>query len=88
MILMEAGGIDKFNIRKIQEQALFEAVRKQSDAETADEIVYGEAEKARCESNAEWVKSAMFRLEDRFDIETTKQIRMNCQCGYGMAEKL
>lgn len=30
----------------------------------------------------------MNRLEKRFDSSTVKQIRMNCQCGYGMDEKL
>jgi hypothetical protein len=77
-----------FDIRKIQEQVIFEAARKQSDSETAGEIVYGKEEKAKCESNAEWVNSTMRRLENKFDSETTKQIRMNCQCGYGIDEKL
>jgi len=77
-----------FDIRKIQEQVIFEAARKQSNAETAGEIVYGKDEKAKCASNAEWVKSTMSRLENKFGKETTKQIRMNCQCGYGMDEKL
>ena len=30
----------------------------------------------------------MKRLEDNFDKPTVKKIRMNCQCGYGMDEKL
>ena len=30
----------------------------------------------------------MQRMANRFDQETTKQIRMACQCGYGMDEKL
>lgn len=30
----------------------------------------------------------MHRLESKFDQETTKQIRMICQCGYGIDEKL
>lgn len=77
-----------FDIRKIQEQVIFEAVRKQSDAVTAGEIVYGKDERAKGEANADWVKSTMCRLENKFDKETTKQIRMNCQCGYGMDEKL
>lgn len=77
-----------FDMRKTQEQVLFEAVQKQSDAETASEIVYGKEHAAKSESNAEWVNSTMCRLEDKFDQETTKQIRMHCQCGYGMDEKL
>lgn len=77
-----------FDIRKIQEQVIFEAVKQKSDIETAHEIVYGPKGSAAAESNAEWVKSTMCRLEHKFDPETTKQIRMNCQCGYGMDEKL
>ena len=30
----------------------------------------------------------MHRLESRFESGTVKRIRMNCQCGYGMDEKL
>ena len=30
----------------------------------------------------------MNRLENHFDRAAVKQIRMNCQCGYGMDEKL
>ena len=30
----------------------------------------------------------MHRLENSFDSGTVKQIRRNCQCGYGMEEKL
>jgi len=77
-----------FDIRSIQEQAIFEAVKKHSDPETAGEIVYGKDNTAKSESNAEWVNATMRRLEGKFDKETTKQIRMNCQCGYGMDEKL
>jgi len=77
-----------FDIRKIQENVIFEAVRNQSDAETAQEIVYGKEERAKSENDADWVKSTMHRLENRFDKDTTKLIRMNCQCGYGMDEKL
>ncbi|EHQ89785.1 DUF6144 family protein [Desulfosporosinus youngiae] len=77
-----------FDVRKIQEQIIFEAVRKQSEAGTAAEIVYGKDGTAKGETNADWVKSTMCRLEDKFDQERTKQIRMNCQCGYGMDEKL
>ncbi len=77
-----------FDIRKIQEQVIFEAVRNQSDAETAGEIVYGKDETAKGEANADWVKSTMGRLENKFDSITVKEIRMNCQCGYGIDEKL
>jgi len=77
-----------FDIRTIQEQVLFEAVQSKSDAKTAGEILYGPDGAAKSENNPDWVKSTMRRLETRFDPETTKQIRMNCQCGYGMDEKL
>lgn len=77
-----------FDIRKIQEQVLFEAVQNHCDAETAGEIVYGKGDCAKAESNADWVNATMSRLEKRFDPKTTKQIRMDCQCGYGMDEKL
>ncbi len=78
-----------FDIRKVQEQVLFGAVKAASDDETAAEIVYGEAGQASSEEdNAVWAKSAMRRLNRRFDRTAAKQIRMNCQCGYGMDEKL
>lgn len=73
-----------FEIRKIQELTLFNVIKSIGNEETATEIVYGETE----EDNATWVKSTMSRLENCFDPSVVKQIRMNCQCGYGMAEKL
>jgi len=73
-----------FEIRKIQEQVLFSAIKSASNDETATKIVYGEHE----EDDATWVKSTMTRLENGFDRSAVKQIRMNCQCGYGMDEKL
>jgi predicted hydrocarbon binding protein len=77
-----------FDIRKIQEQVIYEAVKGASDDEKAKEIVYGKDELARTEDNPTWVKSTMKRLENHFDNSTVKQIRMHCQCGYGMDEKL
>jgi len=38
--------------------------------------------------NATRVKSTMNKLENHFARSTVKQIRMNCQCGYEMDEKL
>ncbi|NLH24628.1 MAG: hypothetical protein GX474_08960 [Bacteroidales bacterium] len=73
-----------FDIRKIQEQVICEAVKAQSNEETARNIVYG----GGAEDNPTWVKNTMKRLTDSFDPATVKKIRMNCQCGYGMAEKL
>lgn len=75
-----------FNVREIQEQVLFNAIK--SNTETANEIVYGYDGSAKDENNAEWVKATMHRLESKFDQKTTKQIRMSCQCGYGMDKKL
>ena len=77
-----------FDIRKIQEQVIFDAVKEASDIETAAKIVYGERELPSKEDDAAWVKSSMARLETQFDPAAVKQIRMNCQCGYGMDDKL
>lgn len=75
-------------IRAIQENALFESIRKRSDSDTAARIVYGEDGSAKDEKNPVWVKSTMKRLEDTFDKNLLKEIRGDCQCGYGMEEKL
>ncbi len=77
-----------FDIRKIQEQVIYGAVKSTSNDETAREIVYGKDESARKEDDPTWVKSTMKRLENHFDKSEVKQIRMHCQCGYGMDEKL
>lgn len=77
-----------FDIRKMQEQVLFAAVKDASNDEIAAKIVYGEHGQSASEDDAAWVKSAMNRLENRFDSPTVKEIRMHCQCGYGMDEKL
>lgn len=77
-----------FDIRKIQENVIYECVKAKSDTETASKVVYGEEQKAVEENNGDWVKASMRRLESRFDDTAVKQIRMNCQCGYEMDEKL
>jgi predicted hydrocarbon binding protein len=77
-----------FDVRKIQEQVIYEAVQERSNTNTAKEIVYGQDGLASSENNVDWVKSTMHRLENKFDQGTTKEIRMSCQCGYGMDEKL
>jgi predicted hydrocarbon binding protein len=71
-----------FNIRKIQEQAIFAAVEAESNESIAQKIVSNEFE-----DNPTWVKNTMKRLENNFDVLTVKKIRMNCQCGYAMDEK-
>lgn len=77
-----------FDIRKMQENMIYESVKAESNETIASEVVYGREPSAHTENNPDWVKSAMHRLESRFDFETIKKIRMNCQCGYGMNEKL
>lgn len=77
-----------FDIRKIQEQVIFNAVKAESDDGTAATVVYGAQDCNASEDNPTWVNAAMGRLEKRFDPSTVKQIRMRCQCGYGMDEKL
>lgn len=77
-----------FDIRKIQEHVIYEAVKNYRDADTAKEIVFGCDGSSKSENNSDWVKSTMHRLENKFDQEARKQIRMACQCGYGMDEKL
>ncbi len=72
-----------FDIRKIQEQVIYTAVKNSSNEETALRIVDNPHE-----DNPVWVKNTMKRLEEKFDSATVKNIRMNCQCGYGMDEKL
>lgn len=77
-----------FDIRKIQEQAIWEAVKRKSSEETAEEIVYGTDGTAADQDPAAWVNGTMHRLEAKFSTADVKQIRMSCQCGYGMEEKL
>lgn len=74
-----------FDIRRIQESVIWGAVKDKSNGDIANEVVYG---KEQLENDPDWVRSTMHRLESRFDFETIKKIRMNCQCGYGMDEKL
>jgi hypothetical protein len=76
-----------FDIRKIQEQAQFAAVKAEGGEKAAAEVVFGE-EGSPKEDNAAWVNGAMGRLEARFAQPAVKRIRMACQCGYGMEEKL
>lgn len=77
-----------FDIRRIQEKVIYEAVKAESSADIASEVVYGCGQAAHAENNPDWVKASMRRLESKFPSETIKKIRMNCQCGYGMDEKL
>lgn len=76
------------SMRHIQEQALYNAIGLADDVEKAETIVYGEQGSAREESDSAWVQSSMNRLEQAFNEATVKQIRMHCQCGYGMQERV
>ena len=76
-----------FDIRKIQENVIYEAVKDESNEDIAREVVYGREESGKSENNAIWVNSTMKRLASKFDKATTKKIRMKCQCGYGMDKK-
>lgn len=77
-----------FDIRKLQENVIYESIKAESNADKAWEVVYGRDHSAQAENDSDWVKSTMRRLESGFDSGTVKKIRMNCQCGYGMDEKL
>lgn len=77
-----------FDIRKIQEHVIFNAVKNASNSKTAEKIVFGNENESCSEDNPTWVKNTMSRIECQFDENTIIQIRMNCQCGYGMDEKL
>lgn len=77
-----------FDIRKIQEQAILNAIVNVSNQETAQNIVFGKNNEFSSEDNPTWVKNTMKRLESKFDESSAIKIRMNCQCGYGMDEKL
>ena len=70
-----------FDIRKIQENIIYEAVRAESNEDIANEVVYGKDNMSKAENNSDWVKSSMIRLENNFETETIKKIRMNvCGC--------
>ena len=58
-----------FDIRKVQEKVMYEAVRAKSNADVAGEVVYGCEKAAHTESNSDWVKSVMRRLENKFESE-------------------
>lgn len=77
-----------FDIRKVQETVIYESVKAESNADIAEEVVYGRDQQENPEYNSDWVTSVMHRLESKFEFGTVKKIRMNCQCGYGMDEKL
>lgn len=75
-----------FDVRKKHEEALYQAIRKFGGEETARTIVHGEG--GQPERDADWAGNAMQRLEKAFEPDAVKQVRMDCQCGYGMEQKL
>ena len=77
-----------FDIRKIQEQIIYDAVKSASNDELAQKIVYGNGGEARGEDDPTWVKATMKRLENQFEKLEIKKIRRSCQCGHAMDEKL
>lgn len=87
-VFNEMEGGNMFDLRKMQENVIYATVRAESDADTAKKIVYGDCEPDEKVGDADWVKLTMYRLESEFDSETSKRIRMSCQCGYGMDKKL
>ena len=76
------------DIRRDHQQLLFKAVASASCEETAQSVVYGAHNQSTPVEDAAWVISAMDRLEKRFDEPAVKTIRMACQCGLFMDEKL
>lgn len=77
-----------FDIRKCQEEVLFENVKKCSNEKMAEYIVYGETKEAKELDDPAWVKASMQKLEENFSEKEVKEIRIGCQCGYGMEEKI
>lgn len=77
-----------FDMREMQEQVLYNAIEKESGKEMAQNIVYDWQKQMEPEDNAAWVQYAMGKLESNFDKAAVKRIRMQCQCGYGMEEKI
>ena len=77
-----------FDVRKLQEQVIFEAVKTAGGEAAVEKVVFGDGGEAVSGDNAVWVKGTMARLEREFDRETVKRIRRSCQCGYGMDERI
>ena len=87
-LFLRTRGERMFDVRKLQEQVIFEAVKTAGGEEAAEKVVFGDSGEAVSEDNAAWVKGTMARLEREFDRETVKRIRRSCQCGYGMDERI
>ena len=48
-----------FDIRKIQEKAIYEAVKAESDADVSSDVVYGCEQTDHAETNSDWVKACL-----------------------------
>ena len=57
-----------FDIRKIQEQVIFTAIKNESNEEVAAQITDNQQE-----DNPTWVKNTMKRLDKAFDSSTVKK---------------
>lgn len=55
-----------FDIRKIQENIIYEAVRAESNEDIANEVVYGKDNMSKAENNSDWVKSFNDSLRKQF----------------------
>lgn len=73
-----------FNARKTQEAALYRAVSVVGGPAVAHAIVHG----PEPEPDAAWVLNSMRRLDSAFAPAVVRQVRMQCQCGHAMDEKV
>jgi len=76
-----------FDIRKIQERVIFNAVKNASNEDTANAVVFVTKDVLSEDDDAIWVNACMRRMTDTFDEDDVKSIRMNCQCNHGMDDK-
>lgn len=51
-----------FDIRKIQENMIYESVKAESNESIAEEVVYGREGAAQTETNPDWVRSAIQQI--------------------------
>jgi len=77
-----------FDMKKLQEDVLYTCLKEYGSETNAKAIVYGADHESTTETDEAWVNNSMKRLEDTYDSTKIKEIRMHCQCGYGMDEKI
>lgn len=66
-----------FDIRKVQEKVIYEAVKAESDTDVAGEAIYGCGRTVHTENNPNWVKSAM-RRKPRLLVYSVKTVNSFC----------